>query len=76
MPKVVSSNVAEINYDQEKRELEVIFHSGASYTYGAVAPQTYLAMLKTDSPGSFVNRILKQHPVVQALPAGVKRKRK
>lgn len=76
MPKVVSSNVAEVDYDKEKKALTVIFHSGARYVYGGVPTQTYTALLNSPSVGSFVHRVLKQYPVIEAAAAGAGPKKK
>lgn len=58
MPTVASSNVSAVDYVKETRTLTVQFHSGQTYEYTDVSPQTYAAMLRSPSPGSFVHRVL------------------
>lgn len=59
MVDVVSSNVRQIGYDAELRLLRVIFHSGDTYDYPDVSPETWEALMDAPSKGSFMASHLK-----------------
>lgn len=58
MQPVVSSNVEAVGYDDETNELHVRFKSGL-YIYEGVDRGTYDGLLAADSPGRYVNSVLK-----------------
>jgi hypothetical protein len=54
MQKVSSSQINAIGYDAEERTLRVEFNSGTSYVYTGVPPETFAAMLASESVGKFL----------------------
>lgn len=59
MIPVESSNIQAIGYNPTERLLQVDFHSGRSYQYYGVAPQTFQDFLDTSSKGRFFNAQIK-----------------
>jgi hypothetical protein len=53
MTPVSSSNIAAVGYDEQAGELTVEFHSGQTYVYDGISPETYRALLQAPSIGSF-----------------------
>jgi KTSC domain-containing protein len=51
--KLVSSSIAEVGYDVERKILEILFTSGGLYSYEAVPEDVFKTLIKTDSPGVF-----------------------
>lgn len=60
-PGDASSAVRSILYDVDARTLEVKYTSGVRYAYREVPPQEFLALLQTDSVGTFVNTRIKKY---------------
>lgn len=60
-PGDASTAVRDIVYDVDARTLEVAYASGVRYAYRDVPPDEFLALLRTDSVGAFVNTRIKQH---------------
>lgn len=56
---VVSSNVAEVGYDDNSRTLEVQFNNGGVYQYFDVPPQIYSEMIRAGSIGQYLNANIK-----------------
>ena len=56
---VSSSNIAEIGYDEDRRVLEVLFHSGSVYQYFDVPPQIFGELRQASSIGQYVNSNIK-----------------
>jgi hypothetical protein len=56
---VSSSNIAEIGYDEDRRVLEVLFHSGSVYQYFDVSPQIFGELRQASSIGQYVNSNIK-----------------
>ena len=56
MPRVDSSMIRRIDYDEAARELDITFTSGKTYTYFEVPKQVYERFLKASSKGQFFNR--------------------
>lgn len=56
---VSSTNVHSHAYNPDTRELHVRFHSGHTYTYADVPPETADGLTHADSAGKFVNDNLK-----------------
>lgn len=59
MTGVISSNIAEIGYDDLEETLYVTFLSGATWRYFNVPYTTYLELLEAPSVGSFFCRRIK-----------------
>lgn len=59
--KVVSSNIDRVGYDEETREMHVVFQSSPDtlYVYLGVEPEMYSAVMANDSVGSAVSRLIK-----------------
>lgn len=51
-----SSNIAEIHYDSETREMTVTFKSGGSYVVSGVSPTDASDLANHTSPGSHYNQ--------------------
>lgn len=58
MLPVESSNVDKIGYDEEKRELHVLFKSGGYYVYEAVAKDVHSGAMAADSVGGYIHKTL------------------
>ncbi len=56
---VDSSNIDQIGYSAEDRELWLTFKSGDTYVYTEVPPGTYDDIMAADSKGSYLNREIK-----------------
>jgi len=54
-----SENVKRVKYDPLKKELEVEFHSGATYQYHNVPRQRFDAFRNADSAGAYAAKKLK-----------------
>lgn len=55
---VVSSNIASVGYDKEKKLLEIEFHHGAVYQYFDVPERVYDELMSSPSQGAyFMNEI-------------------
>jgi len=52
---VMSSCVADIEYDQETRTLVIEFVKGGSYTYHNVPPAVVAGLQQAGSPGRYFN---------------------
>ena len=59
MTPVASSNVAQIGYDEEAKELYVEFHNGSTYKYLDVPPAKYDSLKHAPSVGSYLNKQIK-----------------
>lgn len=53
---VVSSNIAEIGYDDASATLEVMFSDGRVYQYFDVPQATYEQLMHASSVGQFFNK--------------------
>jgi hypothetical protein len=49
------SNIAEIDYDEPRRVLEVLFKPGSIYQYFDVPPLEYQALYRANSHGQYLN---------------------
>ncbi len=57
-----STNVTSVGWDADTRELLVEFRNGSVYAYPDAGESAYQDLLTASSPGSYVNRWLKnQH---------------
>lgn len=59
MYKVISSNVDEIGYDEEAKELHVRFKDGSLYIYSDFEPAKNTELIASDSKGSFIHKNIK-----------------
>lgn len=48
-----SSNIDEISFDKEAKEVTVKFHSGASHTYADVPEEHFHKMQQSESAGKY-----------------------
>jgi len=66
MIPVDSSMLQAIGYDAKKKELEVVFTSGAVWRYEDVPKKVYQGLLESDSKGSYMRgNILGVYPEYQ-----------
>lgn len=54
--RVGSSVIATVDYDGERRVLEVTFRTGRVYRYLGVPPAVYRELLASDSKGKYFNQ--------------------
>ena len=59
MEPVVSTNVAEIGYDESAQEVYVEFISSGLYVYSGVPLPIFQDLQAASSKGTFVNQVLK-----------------
>ena len=59
MPRVKSSMMTDVKYDNEVRELDITFVGGKTYRYFDVPRHIYDALLKAESQGQFFNETIK-----------------
>jgi len=59
MVPIESSNIAGASYDDDARELHVMFNSGSEYAYDGVPRAIYEELLSAPSAGQFFNRAIK-----------------
>ena len=59
MPRVESSMIRRIEYDEPARELDITFTSRKTYTYADVPKEVYERFLKAPSKGQFFNDCIK-----------------
>jgi hypothetical protein len=59
MPRVDSSAIERIGYDEAARELHITFAGWTAYTYYRVPKQTYLRFVAAASKGRFFNAWIK-----------------
>lgn len=55
MTPIVSSNISEVGYDDEQKELFVKFNSGKTYQYYDVLAEVFDDFLQADSHGKYFN---------------------
>ncbi len=59
MLPVVSSMIAGVGYDEETRELDILFSSGKTYRYFDVPADVYAMLLDAELKGQFFNEEIK-----------------
>lgn len=59
MTPLRSSNLVGYEYDAERQELKITFHSGRTYTYGSVPQDIAEGLGQADSPGRYFNNSIK-----------------
>ena len=65
---VISSNIASVGYNDDTRDLLVVFHSGKAYIYADVDRGTYDAFMDAPSHGTFLNALIKPRHTVISFP--------
>lgn len=59
METVSSRGIKWIRYDERTRTLDVAYTSSGEYRYFDVGPEVYAWLMKAQSKGKFVNRLVK-----------------
>ena len=72
VPRVESSMMTRVQYDEDARELDIVFATGKTYRYLDVPPEIYIGLLGAESKGKFFNEEIKD---VFAYVEVVKRRR-
>ena len=60
MEAVNSKGIRWVRYDEPTRTLDVAYTSSGEYRYFDVGPEVYAWLMKADSKGKFVNRLVKE----------------
>ena len=60
MEAVDSKGIRWIRYDEHSRTLDVAYTSSGEYRYFEVGPEVYAWLMKAESKGKFVNRLVKE----------------
>ena len=60
MEAVNSKGIRWIRYDEHTRTLDVAYTSSGEYRYFDVGPEVYAWLMKAESKGKFVNRLIKE----------------
>jgi len=59
---VTSSDLSQVGYDPNTKQLEVVFHSGGAYLYSGVSPAEYQNLIHAGSVGRYFHAYIKHHP--------------
>ena len=66
---VESSMISAVAYDEEARDLIVIFNTGQTYAYSDVPREVYDNLLKADSKGSYMKDfVIDMYPYRRGMP--------
>jgi KTSC domain-containing protein len=60
MEVVNSKGISWVRYDERTRTLDVAYTSSGEYRYFDVGPEVYAWLMKAQSKGKFVNRLVKE----------------
>lgn len=60
MEAVDSQGIRWIRYDERSRTLDVAYTASGEYRYFDVGPEVYAWLMKAESKGKFVNRLVKE----------------
>ena len=60
MEAVQSKGIRWVRYDERTRTLDVAYTSSGEYRYFDVGPEVYSWLMKAESKGKFVNRLVKE----------------
>jgi hypothetical protein len=60
MATVGSKGIRWIRYDERSRTLDVAFPNSGEYRYFDVGPEVYAWLMKAESKGKFINRLVKE----------------
>jgi hypothetical protein len=58
--EVNSKGIGWIRYDERTRTLDVAYTNSGEYRYFDVGPEVYAWLLRAESKGKFVNRLVKE----------------
>jgi hypothetical protein len=58
--EVNSKGIRWIRYDERTRTLDVAYSSSGEYRYFDVGPEVYAWLVRAESKGKFVNRLVKE----------------
>ena len=59
MEAINSRGIKSIRYDESTRTLDVTYTSSGEYRYFDVGPEVYAWLMKAESKGKFINRLVK-----------------
>jgi hypothetical protein len=59
MPRVSSSMMTRLNYDDSTSELDITFIGGKTYRYFEVPPEIYEGLMDSESKGEYFNQNIK-----------------
>ena len=59
MDAINSSGIRWIRYDEQTRTLDVAYTASGEYRYFDVGPEVYAWLMKAESKGKFINRLVK-----------------
>jgi len=69
MPRVNSSAMSYVQYDEDTAELDITFASGKTYRYVGVPLAIYVELLEAESNGTFFNEHIKEvFPFIEVKP--------
>ena len=60
METVNSKGIRWVRYDERARTLDVAYTASGEYRYFDVGPEVYAWLMKAESKGKFVNRLVKE----------------
>ena len=60
MEAVDSKGIRWVRYDEQNRTLDVAYTNSGEYRYFDVGPEVYAWLLRAESKGKFVNRLVKE----------------
>jgi hypothetical protein len=60
MEAIDSKGIRWIRYDERTRTLDVAYTNSGEYRYFDVAPEVYAWLVRAESKGKFVNRLVKE----------------
>lgn len=60
MDAVNSKGIKSVRYDERTRTLDVAYTSSGEYRYFDVGPEVYAWLMRAESKGKFVNRLVKE----------------
>jgi hypothetical protein len=69
--EVNSKGIRWIRYDERTRTLDVAYTNSAEYRYFDVGPEVYAWLVRAESKGKFVNRLVKEKYRYERLDDGV-----
>ena len=70
MEEVNSKGIRWIRYDEQARTLDVAYTNSGEYRYFDVGPEVYEWLVRTESKGKFVNRLVKEKYRYERLEKG------
>ena len=59
MPSVASTNISNVEWDKDTKDLTVQFRNGAIYAYSSVPKEVYEGLLHAGSAGQYLNQAVK-----------------